>query len=74
MAASATSVAVALPPRGTSLSQGCETLIECDGNPASGRKDLVIGLAWDFFEGCKKVDLDASAVCFDNLGVLVDAW
>lgn len=74
MAASATEVTVALPMRTTSLSNGDEAIIECDGDHASERRDLLIGLAWDFFEGCKKVDLDASAVCFDNLGVLVDAW
>lgn len=57
-----------------SLSRGGETLIECDGDHAAGREDMRVGLAWDFFEGGKKVDLDASCVCFDQMGVLVDAW
>ena len=34
--------------------------------------DLQIGLTWDVEEG-KFVDLDASAVVFDNFGVLLDA-
>lgn len=33
---------------------------------------LRLGLSWDFMEG-KAVDLDASAVCFDSFGHLIDA-
>jgi tellurium resistance protein TerZ len=33
---------------------------------------LQLGLSWDFMEG-KAVDLDASAVCFDAFGHLIDA-
>ena len=60
--------------RTVSLStMGQSVNIECDGNHASDRDDLLIGLSWDFYPGTTPVDLDASAVMFDNLGVVQDA-
>ena len=35
--------------------------------------DVRLGLSWDLFDGMPVVDLDASAVCFDACGALVDA-
>ena len=35
--------------------------------------DVVVSLSWDFFEGTSPVDLDASALVFDEFGVLIDA-
>ena len=35
--------------------------------------DVVVGLRWDYYEGQDKVDLDASALVFDDCGVLLDA-
>ena len=51
---------------------GQQVDIEC-GHAGIDRDDLVIGLSWDFYPGTTPVDLDASAVCFDNLGVVQDA-
>jgi stress response protein SCP2 len=60
--------------RSASLNTPGQTVdIQCDGNHAADRDDLLIGLQWDFYPGTKPVDLDASAVCFDNLGVVQDA-
>ena len=52
---------------------GQQVQIQCDGNHAADRDDLLVGLSWDFYPGTTPVDLDASAVCFDNLGVVQDA-
>jgi tellurium resistance protein TerZ len=49
-----------------------DVVIHCDGNAQSGRPDFLVGLSWDFYGG-KKVDLDASAVFFDNLGQVKEA-
>ena len=35
--------------------------------------DIVVGLRWDFYAGMEHVDLDASALVFDDAGVLLDA-
>jgi tellurium resistance protein TerZ len=35
--------------------------------------DVELGLAWDFFEGSPKTDLDAQAVMFDEMGVIKDS-
>jgi stress response protein SCP2 len=35
--------------------------------------DVAVSLSWDFFEGTEPVDLDASALVFDEFGVLLDA-
>jgi stress response protein SCP2 len=34
---------------------------------------LQVGLSWDFFAGQAPCDLDTSALCFDNCGMLLDA-
>lgn len=34
---------------------------------------IEVGLAWDFFPGVERVDLDASAVLFDACGGVMDA-
>jgi tellurium resistance protein TerZ len=36
-------------------------------------RDLEIALRWDFFEDAGKVDLDAQAVIFDDMGAVADA-
>ena len=60
--------------RSVSLNTPGQTVdIQCDGNHSAERDDLLIGLSWDFYPGTKPVDLDASAVCFDSLGVVQDA-
>ena len=51
---------------------GQQVDIDCS-HAGVDRNDLVIGLSWDFYPGTTPVDLDASAVCFDNLGVVQDA-
>jgi len=40
---------------------------------AQGGDLIELGLAWDFFPGMAKVDLDASAVLFDSCGGVIDA-
>jgi len=35
--------------------------------------DVELGLAWDFFDGAPKTDLDAQAVMFDQMGVIKDS-
>ena len=54
-----------------------------DADARSGKKDhaiehtsgadLKVGVSWDFMEGAPKVDLDCSAVIFDETGTVMDA-
>ena len=61
------------PLRHSSLNTpGQQIDIDCS-HAGVDRDDLFIGLSWDFYPGTTPVDLDASAVCFDNLGVVQDA-
>jgi stress response protein SCP2 len=51
-----------------SVEKGSEVEIVCGAGD-----DLLFGLSWEFVKEMTPVDLDAQAVMFDSLGVLVDA-
>jgi tellurium resistance protein TerD len=51
-----------------SLQKGAEVEVVC-----SEGDDLLFGLSWEFVANSSPVDLDAQAVMFDMMGVLVDA-